>query len=185
MSRPTADIPDERLVEAAISGDDDAFADIVSRYKRKVIRTASRFARDSGELDDLSQDVFIRVYKGLKNFRGAAPFEHWLMRIAVRTCYDFLNERRRRKDSLPLEDFHDIAVEDGLKDFDAFQAKEILNKALSRLKPKERLVITLMELEERTVKEVSALTGWSEANVKVRAFRARLALKKKLGVEDE
>ena len=178
-------ITDEALVEAVKAGDEDAFAELVRRYRRKVFITASRFVLDRYELDDVCQDIFLKVYRNIDKFRGDAPFEHWLMRIAVHACYDLLRSRQREKANVPLDDV-DFSLGGPVTDtLSALDAKDILSKAMSRLKPEERLVITLIELEERSVKEVAAMTGWSESNVKVRSFRARQALKKILGVKDE
>jgi RNA polymerase sigma-70 factor, ECF subfamily len=185
MSEQNGGISDETLVEAVKAGDEEAFAELVRRYRRKVFITASRFVLDRYELDDVCQDIFLKVYKNIDSYRGDAPFEHWLMRIAVHTCYDLLRNRRREKGNVPLDDV-DFSLGGPVTDtLSALDAKDILNKALSKLKPEERLVITLIELEERSVKEVAVMTGWSESNVKVRSFRARQALKKILGVKDE
>lgn len=181
MDAPT----DEDLIEATLKGDGEGFAALVHRYKRKVFHLAANFARDRFELDDVCQDVFLKAYKNLGKFRNDAPFEHWLTRIAVNACYDLLRTRQRDCDHVPLEDapssLADRHTEDALS---AHEAREWLDRALSRLKPEDRLVITLLELEEKTVHEVARLTGWSEGNVKVRLFRARRALKKMLGVDD-
>ena len=172
---------DERLVAAALSGDDEAFAVLVSRHKRRVFGIAARFARNAQELDDLAQDIFIRAYKSLSGFRGDAPFEHWISRIAVRKCYDLLRRRRREAVFVPLEGLQPVSRDT----FEAEHSREVLQFALGRMKAAERLVITLLELEEKSVREVSGLTGWSESNVKVRAHRARQALKRILEESNE
>jgi RNA polymerase sigma-70 factor (ECF subfamily) len=173
---------DESLVIAALAGDDGAFARLVGRHKRRIFRLAGRFARDGDELEDICQEVFIKVYENLSSFRRDAPFEHWLSRIAVRCCYDALRSRKHEKIHTPLDD---VAFELHDRSADArnetFQLRDLLNRALARLKPDERLVITLMELEEYSVREIAASTGWSESNVKVRAYRAREALKRIVG----
>lgn len=184
MERSIEESPDERLVAAAVSGDDDSFAELVRRYKRMVLAMASRFARDGHELDDLCQDIFIKVYENLAGFRGDAPFEHWLRRITVHASYDLLR-KRKREPLVPLEDVESILEGDAGDSRAAIEAKNVLDWAMSGLKPEDRLIITLLELEENTVKETAALTGWSEAKVKVRGFRARQALKKVLGLKDE
>src|SRR3954463_1463444 len=92
---PMADVspsPDESLVAASLDGDDDAFAELVARHKRRVFGTAARFARDDHQLDDICQEVFVRVFRNLGKFRGDAPFAHWLARITVSACYDFLRK---------------------------------------------------------------------------------------------
>ena len=186
MSEYSEGVTDERLVELVREGDEDAFTALVLRYKRRVLATASRFVLDRYELDDVAQEIFLKVYKNIDSYRGDAPFGHWLMRIAVRTCYDLLRTRRKDRRNVPLDDvdfaLSGPAVVDSLS---ALQAKDMLDKAMSRMKPEDRLIITLVELEGLSAREAAGLTGWSEANVKVRAFRARQALKKLLGVKDE
>lgn len=172
---------DELLIQSTLAGDDEAFAELVRRHKRKIFGIAARFARNDHELDDICQEIFVKAYQKLKSFRGEAPFEHWVSRIAVHVCYDFLRKTRRDRDNVPL-DAIEISVTDNVSPRDA---AEILQWALPRLSVDERLVITLLELEEKSVRETAELTGWSESNVKVRAFRARQALKKILEISHE
>lgn len=176
---------DESLVKAALSGDDDSFTELVRRYKRPVLQIASRFARDGHELDDLGQDIFLKAFQNLSGFRGDAPFEHWLKRIAIHACYDMLR-KRRREHLVPLEDL-DFSAEGPVTDSGLLplQAKEVLDRAMPRLRPDERLAVTLIEIEGYTVREAARLTGWSESKVKVQAFRGRQSLKKILRLEDE
>ena len=177
---------DEELVAATLAGDDDAFAEIVTRHKRRVFGTASRFARDDHQLDDIAQEVFVRAFRHLGKFRGDAPFGHWLARITVSACYDFLRKERRIREQVSL-DAHDFDTRDTNIDatLAAGGARELLEYAMRRLTAEERLIITLAELEERSMREISELTGWSETNVKVRAFRARQNLKKILETSHE
>lgn len=180
------ELTDERLIEAIKSGDDEAFAELIGRYKRKVLITVSRFVLDRYELDDVAQDIFLKVYQNIGTYRGDAPFEHWLMRITVRTCYDMLRSRRREKLKVPLDDVDfSLGGPVVLDNLSALQARDVLDKALAKLKAEDRLVIVLIELEGLSVKEVANLTGWSEGSVKVRSFRARQSLRKIIGVQDE
>ena len=177
---------DEIIIRDVIAGNNGAFVQLVNRYKRKVFTMAARFAQDSDDLDDICQDIFIKVYENLEKFRHDAPFEHWLSRIAIRTCYDALRKRRRERGNVPLDEIHyQVAAESGEDFMAAEHARTLLEKGMAELKPAERLVITLLELEEKTVKEVAQLTGWSETNVKVRAFRARQKLKRFLEKQNE
>ena len=181
MSAQIDELPDERLIQSTLAGDDEAFAELVRRYKRKVFGIATRLARNDHELDDICQEIFVKAYQKLKSFRGEAPFEHWVSRIAVHACYDFLRATRRDRENVPLDGI-EIGVPDNVG---AARASEVLQWAMAKLSADERLVITLLELEERSVRETAALTGWSESNVKVRAFRARQALKKILEANHE
>lgn len=176
----------ERLIQTTLAGDDEAFAELARRHKGKIFGIASRFARNNHELDDICQEIFVKAYQNLSKFRGEAPFEHWISRIAVRACYDFLRKTRRDRENISLDSFEGSVNLFAAKDDVApEEARDILNFALARLSAEERLVITLLELEEKSVREVAELTGWSESNVKVRAFRARTALKKILESHDE
>jgi RNA polymerase sigma-70 factor (ECF subfamily) len=181
MSAHSDEPSDEHLIQASLAGDDEAFAALVRRHKGKVFGIAARFARNDHELDDICQEVFIRAYRNLAKFRGEALFEHWLSRIAVRTCYDALRKTRHERENVRLDGIN-IGVEDNVS---AERAREVLDFALARLSAEERLVITLLELEEKTVRDVAGLTGWSESNVKVRAHRARNALRKILETSHE
>jgi RNA polymerase sigma-70 factor (ECF subfamily) len=177
---------DEDLVQATLQGQEDAFAELVRRHKRRVLATAARFARNSHQLDDLAQEVFLRAYRHLAKFRHDAPFEHWLARLTVTACYDFLRKERRHRDQVPLEDFvfdlHDSSAEAAAA---ARRARELLQHGMRQLTADEQLILTLCELEDRSVRDVANLTGWSESNVKVRAFRARERLKKILQTQHE
>jgi RNA polymerase sigma-70 factor (ECF subfamily) len=180
MSEPQQMPTDEHLVRATLSGDDEAFAELVRRYKQKVLRLAARLLNERDELDDICQEAFIKAYQSLNKFRGDAPFEHWMTKIAVNVCYDLLRKQRRRRYEVSLDS---VAFSVGnnpscAEDLSGEEAWGVLRSAMSKLHPEERLIITLLNLEEKSVRETALLTGWSEANVKVRAFRARKALKR-------
>jgi len=181
MSAAIDELTDEHLIQSTLAGDDEAFAELVRRHKRKVFGIAARFARNDHELDDICQEIFVKAYQKLKGFRGESPFEHWVSRIAVHACYDFLRRTRHDRENISLD-----GIEIGtLDNVSARDAAEILQWAMVRLSAEERLVIALLELEEKSVRETAELTGWSESNVKVRAFRARQALKKILETSHE
>jgi RNA polymerase sigma-70 factor (ECF subfamily) len=179
------DLDDARLVEAARRGDTASFEPLVRKYQPRVFATARRYARRESEVEDIVQEVFIKAFQRLDSYRGEAPFEHWLMRLAVRTCYDFLREHQRRRESCfadlssPEQDWLErvgtASAEAGER---AEAARSLVQRLLEGLTPASRLVITLLEIEERTVKEIAALTGWSVPLVKVRAFRARAEMRR-------
>jgi len=169
---------DESVIHDILAGNTEAFVQLVRRYKRKVFGLSVRFARDADDLEDICQDVFIKVYENLGKFRADAPFEHWLSRITIRTCYDALRRRKKEKGNVRLESIHYFLEDNSIGISQAAEeALNLIESGLTRLRPDERLVITLLELEEKTIKEISEMTGWSQANVKVRAFRARKKLK--------
>ena len=179
------DQSDAELIAAVIAGDSASFEPLIVKYQPRVFATARRYARNEGEVEDIVQEVFIKAFQKLSSYRAEAPFEHWLMRLAVRTCYDFLRAHQRSRES----SFTDMHPEDPawLDRFvagtdsdpaDANAARQLVEAIFSRLSPAARLVLTLLEIEERSVKEIAELTGWSIPLVKVRAFRARAEMRK-------
>jgi RNA polymerase sigma-70 factor (ECF subfamily) len=174
-----AEPTDEVLAAVALSGDDAAFSELVRRHKARIFTMAARFARDRHQLDDICQETFVRAFRKLGQFRADAPFAHWLSRIGVSACYDFLRKERRVREQVSLDgselQLRDVSVDNAIA---AGRARELLAFAMRKLAPDEQLIITLAELEERPMREIAELTGWSESNVKVRAFRARQTLKK-------
>ena len=173
------------LIAAVLSGDSASFEPLIEKYSPRVFATARRYARRESEIEDIVQEVWLKAFDKLKSFRGEAPFEHWLMRLAVRTCYDFLRGHQRNRESSfseltePEEDWLDrfaVAPESAGEDADA--ARLLVGKVLEKLSPAARLVITLLEIEDRSVKEIAEITGWSVPLVKVRAFRARGEMRK-------
>ncbi|HNQ87090.1 MAG TPA: sigma-70 family RNA polymerase sigma factor [Verrucomicrobiota bacterium] len=179
------DVDDAQLVAAVLRGETAAFETLVQRYQPRVFATARRYARLDSEVEDIVQEIFAKAYQRLDSYRGAAPFEHWLMRLAVRTCYDFLRAHRRRRE-IPIADLSDDEVNwlerfaadpsDAPETADA--ARELVRRVLDQLSPPARLVITLLEIEDRSVRDIAALTGWSIPLVKVRAFRARAEMRR-------
>jgi len=181
MEQPT----DSELIAAVLKGDTASFEPLVKKYLPRVFATARRYARRDSEVEDIVQEVWSKAFLKLSSFRGDAPFEHWLMRLAVRTCYDFLRGHQRNRETTfteltePESDWldHFVTAPDSASD-NADAAKQLIQRVLDQLPPPARLVITLLEIEERSVKEIAEITGWSVALVKVRAFRARAEMRK-------
>ncbi len=172
------------LIRAAQRADENAFNTIIRATKSRLLAMASRYVQSAAELDDLAQDIFIHIWKGLPTYRFDAPFPHWVSRVAVNVCLTHLKKRQRRQHHLaPALDPDTI---DRLPDHTleahaaAHAAHDRLQPALHSLRPEDRLLITLLHLEEKSVAETAALTGWTPSNVKVRAMRARQKLKEYL-----
>lgn len=178
MNAPEEAPTDERLVKETLTGDDEAFTELVRRYKRKVFTIVARHVWNNYEVDDVCQEIFMKVYQNLRKYRGDAPFEHWVSKIAINACYDALRKGRREQGDVPLEDVAFSLKAPATEEIGSEEAWKILKQGLAKLRPEDRLVITMMNLEEKSIREISSLTGWSEAKVKVRAFRARKELKR-------
>jgi len=175
------------LIAAVLKGDAASFEPLVAKYSPRVFATARRYARRESEVEDIVQEVWLKAFQKLAGFRGEAPFEHWLMRLAVRTCYDFLRSHQRNREttfselSEPETDWLERFVSDQETASESADAARLLiDRLLEQLSPPARLIITLLEIEDRSVKEIAQLTGWSVPLVKVRAFRARAEMRKLL-----
>ncbi len=173
------------MIAAVLKGDAASFEPLVAKYSPRVFATARRYARRESEVEDIVQEVWLKSFQKLASFRGDAPFEHWLMRLTVRTCYDFLRAHQRNREmsfselTEPEEDWLERFVTHPEEAGEtAAAARQLVERVLEQLSPPARLVITLLEIEDRSVKEIAQLTGWSVPLVKVRAFRARAEMKK-------
>jgi RNA polymerase sigma-70 factor (ECF subfamily) len=182
-----ADQSDFQAIAAVLKGDSAAFEPLVKKYQPRVFATARRYARRKSEVEDIVQEVFIKAHQKLGGYRAEAPFEHWLMRLAVRTCFDFLRRHQRNRE-IPFTELSDpetdwletcVTAPDQAAE-NAEAARQLVGRILEQISPSARLVITLLEIEEHSIKEIAALTGWSVPVVKVRAFRARQEMKKRL-----
>lgn len=175
------------LVRHCRQGDDEAFRTLVEKYQGRVSSIMWRFSRDFDVHQDLVQDVFVEVYTSLKNYRPQAPFFHWLSRIAVRVGYRYWKKQKKEQENLhvSLDDWEQLAdphISDVLA---SKEAADLLHRLLAQLTPRNRLVLTLRFIDERSVEETSGLTGWSKSMVKVQTLRARGELKKLLDRSQE
>ncbi len=176
---------DAEIVAAVRGGDTARFEELIRRYQPRLFATARRYARREDEVQDIVQETFLKAFSKLDTWRADAPFEHWLMRTAVHTCYDFLrrHQRNREHNSTDLSNeesdwLNQYAASPENTENDAEAARSLVRKVLEKMSPSGRLIITLLEIEDRSVREISELTGWSGPLVKVRAFRARAEMKK-------
>ena len=179
------ELTDRDLISAVLKGETASFEPLVKKYQSRIFAMARRYARRESEVEDIVQEVFIKAFQKLDSYRAEAPFEHWLMRLSVRTCYDFLRNHQRNRESTFTDmtdqetDWLDrFAADPDTAVETADAARDLVERVLSQLPPSARLILTLLEIEERSVKEISELTGWSISLVKIRAFRARAAMRK-------
>ena len=170
---------DKDLIAEVLEGNTESFEPLVIKYQTRVFALARRYARREDEVEDIVQTVFLKAYSKLSSYRGDAPFDHWLMRTATYTCYDFLRKHQRNREwnasdlSDEENDWFENIGEESSAETDREAASALVNKLLDGLKPEDRHIITLLELERRTIKEIAELIGLTEANVKVKAHRAR------------
>jgi RNA polymerase sigma-70 factor (ECF subfamily) len=166
--------------------DQTAARELVEHLHPLVIRIVRAHLPRRVAEEDLAQDIFLKMFTRIDQYQGAVPFTHWVSRIAVTTCIDQLRAQKRRpelrwadlseRESEVLDSV--ITNENEVAPDDALAARELVHRLLGQLKPEDRLVIQYLDLEQKSIAEISELTGWSKTLVKVRAFRARRKLQR-------
>jgi RNA polymerase sigma-70 factor (ECF subfamily) len=173
---------DAELLERIRNGATDDFAEIVRRHQPRVFAILHRYERDAQKMEDLAQETFVKAWRALGQFDGRAPLEHWVSRIATRVALDHLRKEKRRQNEIGLPELGEDALDwlhggDEKNELDGRAAAEILELGMRELSLADRVVITMQEIEGRSVKEICAATGSSNVAVRVRALRARAKLK--------
>jgi len=179
---------DTEIVNQVVSGDVNAFERLLKRYQAHVVRIVKKHI-PFDKVEEVAQDVFVRTYQSLPTFKGDDGFKQWLSTITIRTCYDFWRKHYRYRE-IPLSSLsekHQVWLEEATSNSSSQsfyerdsqkEAREILDWALNKLSPEDRMVLELVYLEGYSIKEAANLLGWSTVNVKVRSFRARKKLHK-------
>ncbi len=172
------------LARFARDGDESAFEEIMRRYSPRVFRFASRFFRERSLVEDAAQEVFLKAFTELGSFEGRGSMEGWLTRITTNTCLNMLRGSKRRPEltvsgltedeSAWLENQMSHAASERHQSSErSLVAADLAGRVLETLSPDDQLVLTLIDGEDTSVKDVVKMTGWSESKVKVQAFRAR------------
>ncbi len=180
---------DDELIEQILIGQPNAYEHLFQRHLRRVITIAWHFFRSKETVEDITQETFTKAYFSLSSYRRGASFEQWLAKIAINNCYDELRRRKKRNEMFVTDLTEDETdwLENKLSsssfaDFfgldDKRNASEIVYKLLAKLPDDDKLVLTLLHAHDYSVKEISQMLGWSEAKVKIRAFRARHSLRR-------
>ena len=177
---------DQQLVERAQRGDKRAFELLVSKYQRKLGRLLSRFVRDAAEVEDVTQEAFIKAYRALPSFRGESAFYTWLYRIGINTAKNYLVALGRRAptttgfDNEEAEGFEDAEqLRDASTPEVELEGKEIaatVNRAMDALPEDLRTAITLREIEGLSYEEIASVMNCPVGTVRSRIFRARDAI---------
>ena len=190
---------DLRLIRAAADGDRDAFEALVRKYERFVYRTAYYAVGNAADAEDLTQEVFLKLWRGLSGFRGQSHLLTWLSRIARNACADHIRKKKRTvpTESLSLAaddgDAADRDLPDGDPLRDPMQATDqsenirLVRRAMAMLSEEHRTLIILRDMEGYSYARLAAVLGLEEGTVKSRLFRARAKLKQillSLGMSD-
>jgi RNA polymerase sigma-70 factor, ECF subfamily len=192
LTEPLEQASDLELAKLAQQTDEKAFEEIVRRYSPRVFQVASRFFRERSQVEDASQETFLRAYTRLADYEGRGALEGWLTRIATTTCLNLLRNSQRRPEGEASEltepegewldkNLADISAERHRAAEKSREAADLADRVLGTLSPDDRLVLMLVDADEMSIKDVANATGWSESKVKVQAFRARRRMRE--GVE--
>jgi len=175
---------DNELISKVLSGDQQAYAGLVNRYQNYVFTLALRFTKNREDAEEVSQDIFIKAYRALPDFRGASKFSTWLYTIVNTTCITFLRKKRLEVHSLDNEKVFEVAdsQDSGMKANLVEQKSRMamVNDAIKMLSTDDAEVITLFYKGEQTLEEIARILGIEANTVKVRLHRARARLKEKM-----
>ncbi len=168
-------------IQKAQSGDDEAFGEIIRVYRKRILGTVYRMISRGDDVEDVGQEVFVRLYDSIGQLRTPQVFEPWLYRLTVNACYDYLRRKRREIDirMADLSEEQIVAIDAALSGRRAIEdshkqgAKELLEIVLGRVSQEDRLLLVLKEIEGLSLKELSTVYKVNTNVLKVRLFRAR------------
>jgi RNA polymerase sigma-70 factor (ECF subfamily) len=183
----SAEKTDKQLAELVLAGEETAFREIFERHKRIVAAVAARYFQRQEQIEEIIQISFTKMYFELGNFRGRHELSlaGWLARIATNACLDALRKQKRKPENLVCElsneqtEFLFAEPAGDEKDSEKLVIeRDLAEKLLSQLAAEDRALLQMLYEEEMTVVEIARATGWSSAKIKVRAHRARKALRR-------
>ncbi len=169
------------LIEKARASDAQAFNQIVQAYRKRILGTISRLIGRPEDVEDVAQEVFVRLYYSLDQLRAAEVFEPWLYRLTVNAAYDYLRKRKRRAESR-MADLSEQQVimadsaassKEQATDREKSRVREFMDALFRHVSEEDRLLLTLKEVEGLSLKELEGIYNVNENALKVRLFRAR------------
>lgn len=175
MSQPE----DQYYIDATIKGDVQAFAILVDRYKYMVFTLAMKIVKHTEEAEEVSQDVFMKVFRVLNTFKGDSKFSTWLYKIAYYRSLDYLKKQKRQLNTSSIDadtEYHLTSIESALDQLEDQERKKSIKKAIGKLPEDDAVVITLHYFEALSLKEIGEVMGIEANTVKVRLFRSRKRL---------
>jgi len=183
METEAQDRQEVEWIQRAQNGEQEAFGLLVERYHRKVFSLVFHIVRQQEDVEDLAQEVFIKVFRAIRSYNFRAPFRAWVARITINHCYDFLRRRKASKISYSwqltdegrrnLDTGQGFQPRGGLNVEEEISLKDLIRKLLDRAPPEDRVVLVMKEMENLSVKEIAKTLNWSTSKVKVRLHRAR------------
>lgn len=176
--------PDNELIQLVLQGNTALYAELVERYRNFVFTIVLRYINSREDAEEVSQDIFVKAYRSLADFKGASKFSTWLYTIVTTTCITFLRKKKLEVQSLDNEEVFAAAdnIDSGMSANQIEQKTRVamVNEAIKMLSPDDAQVITLFYKGEQTLDEIAQIMGKEPNAVKVQLHRARTRLKEKL-----
>lgn len=191
MTDDYENMPERELAVRALENDENAFGEIIRRFSPRVFSIAAGFFRQYSLIEEAAQEIFLKSFVQIKNFEGRGSMEGWMTRIAVTTCLNLLRTAKREP-ALIFSDLNDdenfrleetivnLSVKDYRSEENKLIASDLIRRLMRTLSAEEVLILTLIDGEGESVKTIAEITGWSESNVKVKAFRARKRIRESM-----
>lgn len=168
-----AEKSDRELLDLTAAGDQAAFAMLVRRHQSRVLNLAYRFSRDRQDAEDLAQEVFFKVWRHARSFRGQSAFSTWLYRLTVNTCLNFRQRKKTRPESLQLTADLESMAETAAAGLEARQWQDLLSQAMAALPARQKMALILAGFEGKSYEEIAAVMEISVPAVESLLFRAR------------
>lgn len=172
---------DQDLVARCRGGDREAFAELVRKYQNRVLTLATRMLDNRSEAEDVAQDIFIKVFQSLHDFRGASRFSTWLYRVTVNHCLNYIRRRTRQQQTLvgaePAEWMQESPTSNPHKRLEEKERWVLVQAKLQVLSPEHRTIILLRDFEGLSYEEIADVLQLETGTVKSRLHRARMELK--------
>ena len=170
---------DQLYINKVINGDTNAFAYLVDNYKNMVFSLAFKMTKNREEAEEISQDTFIKAFKNLHKFKGDSKFSTWLYRIAYHACLDAIKKNKNHNNSVEINEitYNQIkSVDNILQGIERKERAKVMNDCLLKMPEEERSILWMFYFDELSLKEIIEVTNLSEANLKVKLYRARKGL---------
>ncbi|TMI71697.1 MAG: sigma-70 family RNA polymerase sigma factor [Bacteroidetes bacterium] len=175
---------DSEIISKVLTGDQQAYAELVTRYQNYVFTLAFRFTKNREDAEEVSQDIFVKAYRALADFKGNSKFSTWLYTIVNNTCITFLRKKKLQTHSLDKEGVFEVAdsQDSGLRANQVEQKSKVamVNNAIKMLGADDAEIITLFYKSEQSLEEIAQILGLETNTAKVRLHRARTRLKEKM-----
>ncbi|MEA3479953.1 MAG: sigma-70 family RNA polymerase sigma factor [Bacteroidota bacterium] len=174
---------DHHYIDKVLEGDVSAYTQLVEKHKDMVFTIANKITRHREDAEEIAQDVFLKAFQHLKEFKKQSKFSTWLYRIAFNTAISKIRKKSLEYTTLDdnmIEQIPETEIDRELKDINEQEKKQLVDKALEQLNELDYLIITMFYMKEKSIEEIAEITSLSKSNVKVKLHRIRKRIYKEL-----